>query len=95
MVTALSFNAPARQKKRVAVLDFDYATVYDGVSAIFGKNEDVGKGIAGLLEDRLGQSGAFIVVDRRAAREILKEQDFGASGRVDPASSARCSAWTH
>jgi hypothetical protein len=43
----------AQQKKRVAVLNFDYATVQSGVAAIFGSNQDIGKGIADLLVDRL------------------------------------------
>ena len=32
----------AAQKKRVAVLDFDYATVHSRVSAIFGTDQDIG-----------------------------------------------------
>ena len=39
----------AQQKKRVAVLNFDYATVQGNIQAIFGTNQDVGKGIADLL----------------------------------------------
>ena len=36
------------QKKRVAVMDFEYGTVQGGVSAVFGQNVDIGKGIADL-----------------------------------------------
>jgi hypothetical protein len=31
------------RKKRVAVFDFDYATVHSGVAAIFGKDIDIGR----------------------------------------------------
>ena len=39
----------AQQKKRLAIMNFDYSTVQSGVSAIFGTNQDVGKGVADLL----------------------------------------------
>jgi Skp family chaperone for outer membrane proteins len=45
-------GASAQQKKRVAVLNFDYATVQSGVSAIFGTNVDVGKGKIGRASCR-------------------------------------------
>ena len=35
-------------RKRVAVLDFDYGTVRSSVAAIWGTDQDVGKGIADL-----------------------------------------------
>ena len=38
----------AAQKKRVAVLDFDYGTVKSSVAQIFGSDQDVGKGIADI-----------------------------------------------
>src|SRR5258705_7848463 len=37
------------RKKRVAVFDFDYATVRSGIAALFGSDIDVGKGISDLL----------------------------------------------
>ncbi|MGH9738023.1 MAG: hypothetical protein ACRD4X_05490, partial [Candidatus Acidiferrales bacterium] len=40
---------PQGRKKRVAVFDFDYATVQTNSSAVFGTNVDVGKGISDLL----------------------------------------------
>jgi curli biogenesis system outer membrane secretion channel CsgG len=76
-------------KKRVAVLDFEYATVYGSVDAIFGTRVDVGKGIRDLLIDRLVQSGSFSVIERGAVEKILAEQNFGASGRVDPPTAAQ------
>ncbi|MGA7463311.1 MAG: hypothetical protein WBW69_23950, partial [Candidatus Korobacteraceae bacterium] len=37
---------PGGRKKRVAVFDFDYATVQSSSAALFGTNVDVGKGIS-------------------------------------------------
>ena len=41
--------APAGRKKRVAIFDFDYATVQTSSSAVFGTNVDIGRGITDLL----------------------------------------------
>ena len=45
----------AQDKKLVAVLDFDYGTVRSAVQAYFGTDQDVGKGISLLLEQKLVQ----------------------------------------
>ena len=37
------------RKKRIAVLDFDFATVQSSSAALFGNNVDVGKGIMGRM----------------------------------------------
>lgn len=81
--------AEAQQKKRVAVLNFDYATVQSGVAAIFGANQDIGKGIADLLVDRLVSDGYYSVIERKALDKILAEQNFSNSDRADPASAAK------
>jgi hypothetical protein len=39
----LAGTAAAQQKQRVAVMNFDYATVQTYVSSIFGANQDIGK----------------------------------------------------
>ena len=77
------------QKKRVAVLDFEYATVQSGVSAIFGQNVDIGKGIADLLVDRLVRDGTYSVIERKAIQKILAEQNFSNSDRADSTSAAK------
>jgi curli biogenesis system outer membrane secretion channel CsgG len=83
-------GAPAyAQKKRVAVMNFDYATVQSGVQAIFGANQDIGKGIADLLVDRLVTDGTFSVIERKALDKILAEQNLSNSDRVDPLSAAK------
>ena len=80
--------APA-QKKRVAVMNFDYSTVQSSVSAIWGSNQDVGKGIADLLVDKLVNDGTYSVIERKALDKILAEQNFSNSDRADPNSAAK------
>lgn len=77
------------QKKRVAVLDFDYATVQSGVAAIFGTNVDVGKGISDLLVEKLVQGNTYSVIERKALNKILAEQNFSNSDRADSTSAAK------
>ena len=88
-VLVLTSTAVAQEKKRVAVLDFDYGTVRTAVQAYFGTDQDVGKGISLLLEQKLVQDGKYSVVDRNTMEKILKEQNFSNSDRVDPASAAK------
>jgi curli biogenesis system outer membrane secretion channel CsgG len=80
---------PAQQKKRIAVMNFDYATVQSNISAIFGTRQDVGKGMADLIVDRLVSSGVYSVVERKEIAKILAEQDFSNSDRVDANTAAK------
>jgi len=86
--TAAATPAPAR-KKRVAVFDFDYATVQTYSSAAFGSNVDVGRGIADLTVKYLVQDGTYSVIERKAMDKILTEQNFSNSDRSNPASAAK------
>jgi curli biogenesis system outer membrane secretion channel CsgG len=82
-------QAPAGRKKRVAVFDFDYATVKTNSAALFGTDIDVGKGIADLLVKNLVTDGTYSVIERKQLDKILAEQNFSTSNRADPASAAR------
>lgn len=77
------------QKRRVAVMNFDYATVQSGVAAIFGTNQDIGKGIADLLVDRLVTDGQLSVIERKALDKVIAEQNFSNSDRADASSAAK------
>src|SRR5579864_4027116 len=79
----------APHKKRVAVMDFDYGTVRTDVAAIWGTDQDVGKGIADLLVQKLVEDGKYSVIERKALDKILAEQNFSNSDRADPSSAAR------
>jgi curli biogenesis system outer membrane secretion channel CsgG len=85
-------NAPAAlqgRKKRVAVFDFDYATVQTSTAALFGTNVDVGKGISDLLVTDLVKDGTYSVIERKALDKILAEQNFSNSDRANPNSAAK------
>jgi curli biogenesis system outer membrane secretion channel CsgG len=81
--------APTPRKKRIAIMDFDYATVHAGVSEIFGQDIDIGKGIADLLVTNLVKDGSYSIIERKALDKILAEQNFSNSDRADPASAAK------
>jgi len=84
-------SAPATQgrKKRVAVFDFDYATVKTNSAALFGSDVDIGKGISDLLVKNLVTDGTYSVIERKALDKILAEQNFSNSDRANPASAAK------
>jgi curli biogenesis system outer membrane secretion channel CsgG len=82
-------TAPTGRKKRVAIFDFDYATVHSQVAAMFGSDVDVGKGISDLLVTNLVKDGSYSVIERKALDKILKEQNFSNSDRADPNSAAK------
>ncbi|MGA9062507.1 MAG: CsgG/HfaB family protein [Terracidiphilus sp.] len=81
-------TAPTR-KPRVAVLDFDYATVQSYSNAMFGSDVDVGKGISDLLITDLVKDGTFSVIERQALDKLMAEQNFSNSTRADPTTAAR------
>jgi curli biogenesis system outer membrane secretion channel CsgG len=81
--------APQGRKKRVAVFDFDFATVQTASAAAFGQNIDVGKGITDLLVKYLVQDGTYSVIERKALDKIMSEQNFSNSDRANPTSAAR------
>jgi curli biogenesis system outer membrane secretion channel CsgG len=81
-------QAPKR-RPRIAVLDFDYATVQTASSALFGTNVDVGKGITDLLVTDLVKDGTYSIIERKAMDKIMTEQNFSNSNRADPTSAAK------
>jgi curli biogenesis system outer membrane secretion channel CsgG len=81
-------SAPGR-RPRIAVMDFDYATVHSYSSAIFGTDVDIGKGIADLLVTDLVKDGSFSIIERKALDKIMTEQNFSNSNRADPTSAAK------
>jgi curli biogenesis system outer membrane secretion channel CsgG len=88
-VTAMNAADTAARKKRVAIMDFDYATVHSAVASMFGSDVDVGKGIADLLVKDLVKDGTYSVIERKSLDKILAEQNFSTSDRANPASAAK------
>ena len=89
LMLAVLATANGQSKKRVAVMNFDYATVRSGVAALFGSNQDVGKGIADILVDRLVSDGVYSVIERKDLDKILNEQNFANSDRADASTAAK------
>ncbi len=89
LLLAVLTVAQAQTKKRVAVMNFDYATVRSGVAALFGSNQDVGKGVADVLVDRLVGDGVYSVIERKELDKVLNEQNFANSDRADASTAAK------
>jgi len=89
LAAVVTMSAAAQQRKRVAVVNFDYATVRSSVAAIYGTDQDIGKGIADLIVEKLVASGKYSVIERKALDKILTEQNLSNSDRVDANSAAR------
>jgi curli biogenesis system outer membrane secretion channel CsgG len=81
--------AAAPRKKRVAVIDFDYATVHSGIAALFGTDVDVGKGITDLMVTYLVKDGTYSLIERKALDKVMQEQNFSNSDRANPTSAAK------
>jgi len=71
-------------RKRVAVLRF-------GGTGKYGAYEgwDVGEAIAAQLSTALDQTACFVVIDRLALSEVLREQELGLAGVVGRDTAAR------
>jgi curli biogenesis system outer membrane secretion channel CsgG len=77
------------QKPKVTVMDFGYGTVKTSVAAIFGTDQDIGKGISDLLIQQLLDGGQFRLIERSALEKIIKEQNFSNSDRADASTAAK------
>lgn len=89
LAMVISLPLSAQQKKRVAILDFEYGTVQNWVDGIFGANVDIGKGISDLLVEKLLNTGQYSLIERSALDKVLKEQNFSNSDRADASSAAK------
>ena len=76
-------------KKRVIVDEFDYSAVMTSVQAVFGTQQNIGKGIRAMLVTRLAQANKVVIVERAKMDNLIKEQDFNTSNRVKQGSGAR------
>lgn len=85
-------------QKRLAVLEVENETSQKVISVGYGGKKVDAKvatqgvpvnGIEALMTDALFRSGRFRVMERQKVSKALKEQDFGASGRVTGQSAAK------
>ena len=79
-----STGLSAQERKRVAVLDFDFASV----QRWWDDNWDIGKGVADMIVDELVNDGTYSVIERTQLDAVLDEQDFSNSDRANLNSAA-------
>ena len=77
------------QKERVIVDDFDYSTVMTSVQAVFGTQQNIGKGIRAMLTNKLATGGNVVIVERAKIDALMKEQDRNQGNRVKQGTGAR------
>jgi curli biogenesis system outer membrane secretion channel CsgG len=77
------------QHERVIVDDFDYSTVMTSVQAVFGTQQNIGKGIRAMLINKLATGGNVVVVERAKIDALMKEQDRNQGNRVKQGTGAR------
>jgi curli biogenesis system outer membrane secretion channel CsgG len=82
-------DVPAVKKRRLAVRPFDYSTVTNWVNYWFNNNTNIGEGIRAMLTVRMQQSKQITLLERTNLKDVLAEQDLGASNRVKKGTNAR------
>jgi len=65
LALGLAASPLAAQKKKLAVMDFDYSQVRSSVTDIFGSDVDVGKAIADLVYAALQKNGSYDLAPRQ------------------------------
>jgi curli biogenesis system outer membrane secretion channel CsgG len=85
---ASTISSVPDDKKRVIVDAFDYAAVQTSVQAIFGTQQNIGRGIRAMLTDRLTKQKDVIVVERDKIDLLEKEQERNKSNRVKQGTGA-------
>jgi curli biogenesis system outer membrane secretion channel CsgG len=83
VLLAVVDSASGQEKKRVAVLAFEDGAVRSSSAAALGRNQDVGASLADVLVKELLDGGKYSLIERRAIDQVLKEQNFSNTSRVD------------
>ena len=74
----------ADTRPRIAVVDFDDGSITDHW---WGSDFSVGKGVSDVLYQSLYEQKKFRLLERQQIEQILKEQNFGTGGRIDPSTA--------
>jgi curli biogenesis system outer membrane secretion channel CsgG len=83
---------PRANRKRIAVLDFDFAATGITQAPWYYRlfpNGSPAKGMSDLITNKLVENGSYSVIERGKIAEILKEQNMGLSGRIEPTTAAQ------
>src|SRR4030042_339490 len=87
-LSLLSVPGARAAEKSIAVMKFT-ASAGGGRSYWRSASWDLGTGMAEMMTTALVETGRFKVLERQEIDAVIGEQDFGASGRVDPATAAK------
>jgi curli biogenesis system outer membrane secretion channel CsgG len=78
-----------REKRRIAILNFDFASISD-MSVLSGLGGGgASKGISDILTNQLFKDGSYVLIERSRVDSVLNEQNLGASGRIEPTTAAQ------
>jgi curli biogenesis system outer membrane secretion channel CsgG len=80
--------ASAQQKKRIAILSFDDAAVEASAARALGTSPDVGAFLAEVVVKELLKDATYSIIERQTIDQVLKEQNFSNTNRVDPKTAA-------
>lgn len=78
--------AQPRARRRVAVLDFDFSNVSS--PGFYNSVPGLSRGVSDILVDRLVKDGTYALIERSRIDTVLREQNLGASGRLDAGTAA-------
>lgn len=87
-LSLLSVPGARAAEKSIAVMKFT-ASAGGGRSYWRSASWDLGTGMAEMMMTALVETGKFRILERQEIDAVIGEQDFGASGRVDPATAAK------
>lgn len=85
MAAAWPLEAMAQGKIRIAVSAFENKVK----TPWWGPTWKIGEGLAEMLTSELSKTGQFIVIERQALGDIVKEQELGQSGLIRGETAAR------
>jgi curli biogenesis system outer membrane secretion channel CsgG len=85
IAAAWPLEAMAQGKIRIAVSAFENKVK----TPWWGPSWKIGEGLAEMLTSELSKTGQFIVVERQALGDIVKEQELGQSGLIRGETAAR------
>jgi curli biogenesis system outer membrane secretion channel CsgG len=72
-------------KKRIAVIKFENKVK----SPSGGESWEIGEGLAEMLTTELFNTGRFILIERAAFADVVKEQELGQTGLIQESTAAR------
>ena len=82
-VPAAAQSSQAPKRTRVAVMSFDFGTITNK----WWGGQDIGKGVADQVVDRLVNDGTISVIERSKIDTVLAEQDFAHTDRSAPSAA--------